>query len=141
VDPARAAATPFGGTIAHGFLTLSLLPLLAREREGVRVDLRPRMGVNYGLNRVRFVAPVRVGRRVRLRTELLAVDEVSERVYQLTQRQTVETVRVEVTLALLGVRRRAAACRGRSCRGPGPLSTGLPRSPPGAGWPASERED
>lgn len=90
VDPARAAATPFGGTIAHGFLTLSLLPLLGREREGIRVDLHPRMGVNYGLNRVRFVAPVRVGTRVRLRTTLLAVEEVAPKVYQLTQQQTVE---------------------------------------------------
>lgn len=90
VDPVRAAATPFGGTIAHGFLTLSLLPLLGRERDGIRVDLHPRMGVNYGLNRVRFVAPVRVGKRVRLRTTLVAVDEVAPKVYQLTQQQTVE---------------------------------------------------
>ena len=90
VDPERAAKTWFGGPIAHGFLTLSLLPLLGREREGVRVDLRPKMGVNYGLNRVRFVAPVRVGKRIRLRTKLLAVDEVAPNVYQLTQQQTVE---------------------------------------------------
>jgi acyl dehydratase len=90
VDPARAAVTPFGGTIAHGFLTLSLLPLLGRERDGVRIDLRPRMGVNYGLNRVRFVAPVRVGTRIRLRTVLLTVDEVEPKVYQMTYRQTVE---------------------------------------------------
>ncbi len=90
VDPERAAKTPFGGTIAHGFLTLSLLPLLGREREGIRVDLRPKMGLNYGLNRVRFVAPVCVGNRIRLRTRLLAVDEVAPSVYQLTQQQTVE---------------------------------------------------
>ena len=90
VDPARAARTPFGGTIAHGFLTLSLLPLLGREREGTRIDLHSKMGVNYGLTRVRFVTPVRVGKRVRLRTTLLAVDEVAPQVYQLTQQQTVE---------------------------------------------------
>lgn len=90
VDPERAAKTPFGGTIAHGFLTLSLLPLLGRDREGIRVDLHPKMGVNYGLNRVRFVAPVRVGKRVRLRTTLLALDLVAPSVYQLTQQQTVE---------------------------------------------------
>jgi acyl dehydratase len=90
VDPERAARTPFGGTIAHGFLTLSLLPLLGREREGVRVKLPVKMGVNYGLNRVRFVAPVRVGKRVRLRTTLLGVEEVAPAVYQVTYRQTVE---------------------------------------------------
>jgi len=90
VDPARAAATPFGTTIAHGFLTLSLLPLLGREREGIRIDLHPKMGVNYGLNRVRFVAPVRVGKRIRLRTTLVSLEEVEPKVYQLTYRHTVE---------------------------------------------------
>jgi acyl dehydratase len=90
VDPARAAATPFGGTIAHGFLTLSLLPLLGRERDGVRIDLKAKMGVNYGLNRVRFVAPVRIGKRIRLRTVLAALDEVEPKVYQMTYRHTIE---------------------------------------------------
>jgi acyl dehydratase len=61
-DPARAAAGPFGATVAHGFLTLSLLPALFDT--GMQVaDVR--MGINYGLNRVRFAAPVRVGSRVR----------------------------------------------------------------------------
>jgi acyl dehydratase len=61
-DPARAAAGPFGATVAHGFLTLSLLPALFDT--GMEVaDVR--MGINYGLNRVRFAAPVRVGSRVR----------------------------------------------------------------------------
>jgi acyl dehydratase len=62
VDPERAAAGPFGGTIAHGYLTLSLVPVMASE-----VIPRPdaRMGVNYGLNRVRFPAPVPSGSRVR----------------------------------------------------------------------------
>jgi len=62
VDPARAAAGPFGTTIAHGFLTLSLLPMLsesALELGGVR------MGINYGLNKVRFPAPLPVNSRVR----------------------------------------------------------------------------
>lgn len=62
VDPVRAAAGPFGTTIAHGFLTLSLLPLLsesALELGGVR------MGINYGLNKVRFPAPLPVNSRVR----------------------------------------------------------------------------
>lgn len=90
VDPERAAATPFGGTIAHGYLTLSLLPLLGRDRVGVSVDLHPRMAVNYGLNRVRFITPVRVGSRIRLHTRLLAVDDVSPNVYQITYQQSVE---------------------------------------------------
>ena len=63
VDPERAAAGPFGTTIGHGYLTLSLLPGLMSEIwrvEGVR------MGINYGLNRVRFPAPVPVGSRVRV---------------------------------------------------------------------------
>ncbi|MEV6812649.1 MaoC family dehydratase [Micromonospora sp. NPDC051296] len=62
VDPARAAAGPYGGTIGHGYLTLSLLPALVGRL--YRVD-GVRMGVNYGLNRVRFPAPVRVGSAVR----------------------------------------------------------------------------
>lgn len=90
VDPERAAKTPFGTTVAHGFLTLSLISLLGREREGVQIDLSPTMVVNYGLNRVRFVSPVKVGARIRMRTVLNAVDEVSPDVYQLTQTQTVE---------------------------------------------------
>lgn len=75
VDPERAATGPFGGTIAHGFLSLSLLvPLFARARpelDGVG------MGVNYGLNRVRFTAPVRSGTRVRGRFTVESVEEVS----------------------------------------------------------------
>ena len=62
VDPARAAAGPFGAPIAHGFLTLSLLPLMGETAFDI-ADVR--MGVNYGLNRVRFANPVRVGSRVR----------------------------------------------------------------------------
>jgi acyl dehydratase len=68
-DPARAAGGPFGATVAHGFLTLSLLPLLSAQAFAID-DVR--MGVNYGLNRVRFAAPVRVGSRVRGRFRLLA---------------------------------------------------------------------
>jgi acyl dehydratase len=90
VDPERAAKTPFGTTVAHGFLTLSLLPALGGDREGVKVDLHPKMVVNYGLNRVRFVSPVKVGSRIRLRTALQAVDEVSPGIYQLTNLQTIE---------------------------------------------------
>ena len=90
VDPARAAATPLGGTVAHGFLTLSLLPLLRQEWDGVRVDLHPKMAINYGLNRVRFISPVRVGKRIRLRTRLLALEEVDPNVHQMISQQTIE---------------------------------------------------
>ena len=69
VDPVRAAAGPFGATIAHGFLTLSLLPLMGETAFDI-VDVR--MGVNYGLNRVRFPNPVRVGSRLRGHFKLLA---------------------------------------------------------------------
>src|SRR4051794_26720857 len=63
VDPAAAAQTPFGGTIAHGFLTLSLLSRMAAEAMLVPDGLK--MAVNYGLDRVRFLAPVKSGKRVR----------------------------------------------------------------------------
>ena len=62
VDPERAAAGPFGTTVAHGFLTLSLLPLLFQQGFDIG-DVK--MGINYGLNKVRFIAPVRVGSRLR----------------------------------------------------------------------------
>lgn len=90
VDPERARETFFGGTVAHGYLTLSLIPLLGQSRHGVAVKLGGRMGVNYGLNRVRFPAPLPVGRRVRLRTVLLAAEEVAGGAVQLTHRQTIE---------------------------------------------------
>lgn len=90
VDPARAASTPFGTTIAHGMLTLSLLPSLREDWEGARVDLHPKMGINYGLNRVRFITPVRVGKRIRLRSKLLALEEVGENIWQTIYQQTVE---------------------------------------------------
>jgi len=68
VDPQRARATAFGGTIAHGYLTLSLLPALLSEVFSVS---DARMGVNYGVERVRFTSPVPSGSRVRLRAKLL----------------------------------------------------------------------
>lgn len=71
VDPVRAAETPFGGTIAHGFLTLSLLSAFGRE--AVHLEGR-RMGVNYGFEKVRFVAPVKSGARVRGRFSLKGLD-------------------------------------------------------------------
>ena len=72
VDPAAAAQTSFGGTIAHGFLTLSLLSRMAAEAMLVPDGLK--MAVNYGLDRVRFLAPVRSGKRVRGRFALDSVE-------------------------------------------------------------------
>jgi acyl dehydratase len=76
VDPAKAAQTPFGGTIAHGFLTLSLLSYLNAQNlivpEGVV------MGINYGSNKVRYLQPVKVGERIRSRQKILGVSEKNE---------------------------------------------------------------
>jgi acyl dehydratase len=88
VDPEAAAKTPFGGTIAHGFLTLSLLSRMAAD-----VMLRPdgvRMGVNYGLDRVRFLAPVRSGKRVRGRFTLTSFEEKRPGQYQFLHSVAVE---------------------------------------------------
>ena len=73
IDPQRAAAGPFGTTIAHGFLTLSLLPEMSASAMQVRDT---RMGVNYGLNKVRFTAPVPVDSRVRGSFKLLAYEPI-----------------------------------------------------------------
>lgn len=86
LDPVRAAAGPFGATIAHGFLTLSLLPELA-NRAMVIDDVR--MGVNYGLNRVRFTAPVPAGSRLRGQFRLLAY-QVIEGGAQVTMEVSIE---------------------------------------------------
>jgi acyl dehydratase len=87
VDTARAAAGPFGGTIAHGFLSLSLvnyfLPQLVRA-EGLR------HGLNYGCDRVRFPAALRVGARVRGRAEILGVEDLGEGGVQVKTRVTLE---------------------------------------------------
>jgi acyl dehydratase len=72
-DPLRAAAGPFGGCIAHGFLTLSLIPRFFETAFTVRES---RMGLNYGLNRVRFPAPVPVGSRLRGRFKLLTCEPI-----------------------------------------------------------------
>jgi acyl dehydratase len=88
VDPERAKGTPYGGTIAHGYLTLSLM--LQRERDGVQIQLPMKMAVNYGLNRVRFPNAVKVGKRIRSRTKVVGVEEVSPGVVQLTQEVTSE---------------------------------------------------
>lgn len=91
LDPERAAATPFGGTIAHGYLTLSLLVHLnsqhALEPEGLQ------MLVNYGSDKVRFLAPVRVGSRIRSRQKVLEVSQRSA---------THWLVKLEVTIEIEG---------------------------------------
>ena len=91
VDVERAKASPLGGPIAHGFLTLSLLPGLRQHGwEGVKMELGAKMAINYGLNRVRFITPVHVGKRVRLRSKLLSVDEVQPNIFQMISENTVE---------------------------------------------------
>jgi acyl dehydratase len=87
VDPARAEDSPFGGTIAHGFLTLSLLSHLA-ERTFSFADRR--MGVNYGLNRVRFTSPVPSGSRVRARFTLAKYEPLEGNGVQVTWNTLVE---------------------------------------------------
>jgi acyl dehydratase len=75
VDPERAAAGPFGGTIAHGYLTLSLIPMLMSEISRVEGLT---MGVNYGSDKVRFPAPVPVGSRLRAGAELLSLERTPQ---------------------------------------------------------------
>jgi acyl dehydratase len=86
VDVERAAAGPFGGTIAHGYLTLSLC---ARFLSGLCAVKQATMGINYGVNKARFPAPVRSGARVRARGELAEATEVAGGV-QIVVRVTVE---------------------------------------------------
>jgi len=87
VDVERAKAGPFGGPIAHGFLTLSLLPRLSESAMHV---VESRMGVNYGLNRVRFMSPVPVGGQVRGRMKLLSAEAIPNDGFQLTFETTIE---------------------------------------------------
>jgi acyl dehydratase len=86
VDPDRAAEGPFGGTIAHGLLTLSLLPQFTRQL--YTVD-NIAMAINYGYNKVRFITPVRVGAKIRARAEIAKVDQLDGAV-QATVATTVE---------------------------------------------------
>jgi acyl dehydratase len=99
VDPVAAAKTPFGTTIAHGYLTLSLIPMMTYSSvpgiEGAK------MGVNYGMNKLRFMAPVKSGKRVRGRFKLLGVDQRPDGSYQSTVSVTVE-IEGETKPALVG---------------------------------------
>ena len=89
VDLEKAKQTPFGGTIAHGFLTLSLIPVLGAMTEGVRVS-DVKMGVNYGGNKTRFISPVRSGKRVRAHIKLLDLVEKRPGQWQQTNEYTIE---------------------------------------------------
>ncbi|MBC7718306.1 MAG: MaoC family dehydratase [Chitinophagaceae bacterium] len=87
VNPEKAAAGPFGGPIAHGFLTLSMLPQFFESSFEI---VGSRMGVNYGLNKVRFTSPVPVGSRLRARMTLLASEPIDNAGMQMTWQVTVE---------------------------------------------------
>ena len=87
VDPEKAADGPFGGTIAHGLLTLSLLPHFSHDL--YRVD-GISLAVNYGYNKVRFITPVKVGARIRARSEVTAINQLESAV------QATTTITVEI---------------------------------------------
>ena len=89
IDEEKAKLTPFGGTIAHGFLTLSLIPMLGARTDAPKID-GIKMGVNYGGNKVRFLAPVRSGKRVRSHVKLLELDEKRPGQWQQTNEITIE---------------------------------------------------
>jgi acyl dehydratase len=93
VDPERAAATPFGGTIAHGFLTLAMLTHLAAGASSAPPDPAKYegllMGINYGFNKVRFVSPVKVGARIRARA-VTSNAELKGNMVEVTRNFTVE---------------------------------------------------
>ena len=88
VDLVAAAQTPFGGTIAHGFLTLSMLSAMAYDAMPVLEGVA--MGVNYGFDKVRFIAPVRAGSRIRARFTLLDLVERAPREWQMRNAVSVE---------------------------------------------------
>ncbi|CAM3133819.1 MaoC family dehydratase [Mycobacterium colombiense] len=88
IDVDRASAeSPYGTTIAHGFLTLSLIPVLSTQTYSV---VNRKMGINYGLNKVRFLAPVTAGSRVRDRCEVIDTKRAAENIVDMTVRHTIE---------------------------------------------------
>ena len=88
VDPEKASKTPFAGPIAHGFLTLSLLPFLMAEKSR-KIDGLV-MGINYGSDKVRFLQPVRVGSRIRARQKIMNVNEKNPGQWLIKTRVSVE---------------------------------------------------
>ena len=89
IDPEAAAKTPFGTTIAHGFLSLSLMPVLTAKADLPRMD-GIKMGVNYGGNKTRFLAPVKSGKRVRGHFKLLEIEQKRPGQFQQTIEYTLE---------------------------------------------------
>jgi acyl dehydratase len=87
IDEERAKAGPFKTTIAHGYLTVSLLPMLVSQVYRVQ---GARMGVNYGLDKLRFPSPVPVGSKIRAGVEVMSVDDVSGGALQVKNRVTIE---------------------------------------------------
>jgi acyl dehydratase len=88
VDPERAAQTPFGGTIAHGFLTLSMLSAMSYDSEKPIVGTA--MAINYGFNKVRFTSPVKSGSKVRAKFVTKSVEQKTENSVLITRKVTVE---------------------------------------------------
>jgi acyl dehydratase len=89
VNEEAAKMTPFGGTIAHGFLTLSMIPYLSANSDLPKVE-GVKMGVNYGGNKTRFISPVRSGKRIRGHWKLLALEEKRPGQWQQTHEITIE---------------------------------------------------
>ncbi|MDB3993318.1 MaoC family dehydratase [Gammaproteobacteria bacterium] len=89
IDESRATNTPFGTTIAHGFLTLSLLSKLSSMGGGIKLNDAV-MGINYGLDKVRFISPVKVDSKIRARFELVSAEEKKPKHYLLKHNVTVE---------------------------------------------------
>ncbi len=110
VDPERAKEGPYGKTVAHGYLTLSLLPLFAASAFKLT---NQRAGINYGLNRVRFPAPVPVDSRLRGRFDLLACEPVDNGM-QLTLRVTIEREGSEIPVCVAEVLSRRYPAQARS---------------------------
>ncbi|MFA6218724.1 MAG: MaoC family dehydratase [Erythrobacter sp.] len=100
VNPEMAKMTPFGGTIAHGFLTLSMIPYLSANSDAPRID-GVKMGVNYGGNKTRFITPVRSGKRIRGHWKLLEIVEKRPGQWQQT---------VEITIEIEGEDKPALIC-------------------------------
>ena len=89
IDEEKAKMTPFGGTIAHGFLTLSMIPYLGAQSDMPRLD-GVKMGVNYGGNKTRFISPVRSGKRIRGHWKLVEMIEKRPGQWQQTSEITME---------------------------------------------------
>lgn len=89
IDEEKASETPFGGTIAHGFFTLSMLSHFAETGAGLVLD-GAKMGVNYGCDKMRFIHPVRVGKRIRARSSLKDYEEKGNGQYLMHNEMTIE---------------------------------------------------